>query len=517
MDYRESTNTLVISHTSTGETSQGSKVSDSCMQTPNPTDNSIVNSEYTLKCETKSCYIYSKSCDNYVKHEPCEVNTPQMCVPAKHEPYKVNKPQICVPAKQELCEVNKHQIFAPSKTENSNYWLHPENKQITSQVQNNYGEQSHDTMSCITYGRTSSVSSSTQNRTYRVSVKPLPDTIPSASPRIHRLIYSKPKSDSVLKPSSSRLYKEAPIKTETDTELNQSSGYGQKYEVNIKYEPTEFDCNVRNPCDLNDDIKPASFCVIEDQGSGKPDKKSSMKAASTNQDCNHGNTWEKCGPSSHVSRASQTGEVNEFFELDANILRASKKTTQQEIFNCDTYKKSGTANDQILKRPLKAHETRLAIQEHVYPKSQQLRFPLSSKKVNASMDEFFCSKYRKKLNEMSKTSEVNGECKIWQGSVLKSGYGKISVKYPNGKWDSISPARLALMLKLNHITLPPGTRSTSLCHNKLCVNPQHLSPEPNGIGNQRKNCFVERRCTRHRGYEDCKLHLALSDSCKTTE
>ena len=188
-DYRKSTVTRVMTQTSIGEKSQCSEVSDSCMQTPNLTDNSTVNSKYTLKCETKSCYIYSKSCDIHVKHEPCEVKTSQMCVPGKHEPYEVNKSQICVPAKQqiceantlqicvpakqELCEVNKHKIFAPSKTENSNYWLYSENKQITSQVQNNYGEQSHDTMSCITNGRRSSLSSSTSNNTKFSSRKTL--------------------------------------------------------------------------------------------------------------------------------------------------------------------------------------------------------------------------------------------------------------------------------------------------------------------------------------------------------
>ena len=91
----------------------------------------------------------------------------------------------------------------------------------------------------------------------------------SSRRRYYHLNYLNAKADSVFKNSRSRLFREAHIKTESDIELNQSFGYGQKYEVNIKYEPTEFDCNVSNTCDINEDIKPASVCVIEDQGIGK--------------------------------------------------------------------------------------------------------------------------------------------------------------------------------------------------------------------------------------------------------
>jgi hypothetical protein len=42
-----------------------------------------------------------------------------------------------------------------------------------------------------------------------------------------------------------------------------------------------------------------------------------------------------------------------------------------------------------------------------------------------------------------------------------------------------------------------------LCHRKWCINPGHLSLEPRGINNQRRQCYNERKCFKHGVYEDC--------------
>jgi len=72
-------------------------------------------------------------------------------------------------------------------------------------------------------------------------------------------------------------------------------------------------------------------------------------------------------------------------------------------------------------------------------------------------------------------------CIQWTGVVNNIGYPFIGFNYPQGK---ASPSghrggmmlatRLALMIKLGR-AIAPGMNANHTCHNKLCVNPAHLT------------------------------------------
>ena len=111
-----------------------------------------------------------------------------------------------------------------------------------------------------------------------------------------------------------------------------------------------------------------------------------------------------------------------------------------------------------------------------------------------------------KLN--SKQSK-NGECIMWNGP--KDGrkrYGQIHYKDPRDhKWKHKSAHRFMLMLKNQDFTMDSAKDASHLCHNKLCINSEHLNLERRGINNQRNWCKNEGTCSGHGTEPDCKIHL----------
>lgn len=88
-------------------------------------------------------------------------------------------------------------------------------------------------------------------------------------------------------------------------------------------------------------------------------------------------------------------------------------------------------------------------------------------------------------------------------------YPTMSVSYP---WKpgrkTVLCHRLTYMLYTNNFDLPKGMEISHRCHEKHCVNPEHLSLEPHGVNMDRQICrdiLPVKRCKKHSPYMDCIL------------
>ena len=67
------------------------------------------------------------------------------------------------------------------------------------------------------------------------------------------------------------------------------------------------------------------------------------------------------------------------------------------------------------------------------------------------------------------------QCHIWSGSQNNCGYGLFRARdLRDHKWRMVTPHRIALTVKLGR-PIHPGLQAHHGCHNRLCVNPDHLS------------------------------------------
>lgn len=90
---------------------------------------------------------------------------------------------------------------------------------------------------------------------------------------------------------------------------------------------------------------------------------------------------------------------------------------------------------------------------------------------------------------------ANGSCHMYTG-YHQHGYGMIR-KTINGKSYKIYVHQLAKLHQLNLISVPAGLVTSHLCHNKSCVNPNHINFETQGINNNRNMCRNEGICFQH--------------------
>ena len=145
----------------------------------------------------------------------------------------------------------------------------------------------------------------------------------------------------------------------------------------------------------------------------------------------------------------------------------------------------------------------------VYDISTPLVQPLSHFVTHEVVMEAFLNKYKAKLNDFSVPAR-NGQCVIWTGATHKNGkYGVVQYKHPlNNTWHSIHAHRLAKLLSLRLLDMPPYIDASHICHNSLCVNPDHISFEPHGFNNQRQICVVANKCFGHPDpLPECLVHL----------
>ena len=114
--------------------------------------------------------------------------------------------------------------------------------------------------------------------------------------------------------------------------------------------------------------------------------------------------------------------------------------------------------------------------------------------------------WEKMLHSLEKHSErgvvgVYRDCKIWIGCRDSEGYGKKRVTWPNGRKTLTRVHRLAYMAHHNSLKLPTVNNFgetlevSHLCHNKLCVNPDHLILETPNNNMLRIHCRRAGVCT----------------------
>ena len=63
--------------------------------------------------------------------------------------------------------------------------------------------------------------------------------------------------------------------------------------------------------------------------------------------------------------------------------------------------------------------------------------------------------------------------------------------------------RIALLKKLNSISIPIGLEASHLCHMKACIKPDHMSAEPHEINMSRNRCYNE---SQRLGHTSCFGH-----------
>ena len=111
---------------------------------------------------------------------------------------------------------------------------------------------------------------------------------------------------------------------------------------------------------------------------------------------------------------------------------------------------------------------------------------------------------------LGEKSELVGLCCLWTGETDRYGYGVHRVVV-SGKRIKLKVHRLKYYLcDPGHSALQRNFHISHLCHNKLCINIEHLSYEPVTVNNSRKVCLTNGQCSGHRGFRECCLWSAVN-------
>lgn len=106
----------------------------------------------------------------------------------------------------------------------------------------------------------------------------------------------------------------------------------------------------------------------------------------------------------------------------------------------------------------------------------------------------------------SRAHYLNG-CLIWQNAATKAKYGGCKAKLPGDLHSKFTYVHhLAYMLandvSRDKLKQSPNTVS-HLCGHSLCIDPTHLTLEPQWVNNTRKTCQKAGFCIKHPLYPDC--------------
>lgn len=103
-------------------------------------------------------------------------------------------------------------------------------------------------------------------------------------------------------------------------------------------------------------------------------------------------------------------------------------------------------------------------------------------------------------NTVKETEGARG-CVLWQKGLTKDGYGR--VRNPFTKNGEVHAHRLMFMVvnKCKQLPVKDGTgrllQVSHLCHQKRCINFDHLTLEPNTTNMDRAACNKQQTSTRH--------------------
>lgn len=100
--------------------------------------------------------------------------------------------------------------------------------------------------------------------------------------------------------------------------------------------------------------------------------------------------------------------------------------------------------------------------------------------------------------------ESDKKCQLWTGLTDRHGYGYYRFM-SNKKRIKVHVHRLAYFLNHDCQPLCSSKHVSHLCHNKLCINNDHLSYESAANNNSRKECFLSKECIGHHGYKLCRF------------
>ena len=129
--------------------------------------------------------------------------------------------------------------------------------------------------------------------------------------------------------------------------------------------------------------------------------------------------------------------------------------------------------------------------------------PRLSKRINVDL---FSAEYKHQLlNRFELKYDLIDACKVWSGAKNSCGYPQTKVKDPLIGKITVSVHRLIFsFLSGNDLGLP-GCQVSHLCHNKACINYEHLNFEPAATNSQRNICLQSRTCVGHGDQPRCIL------------
>ena len=103
---------------------------------------------------------------------------------------------------------------------------------------------------------------------------------------------------------------------------------------------------------------------------------------------------------------------------------------------------------------------------------------------------------------------ANDECMFYKGSSRdREGYARMRFRVPGiVREKETSAHRMAKMVQLKTLHLGEGDASHR-CHNKLCINPEHICIEDTKVNNARKVCVARGKCIGHDSHPTCLLDM----------
>lgn len=121
----------------------------------------------------------------------------------------------------------------------------------------------------------------------------------------------------------------------------------------------------------------------------------------------------------------------------------------------------------------------------------------------------------KLISKCDQNFQNSKNCQVWsvefsvnqreRGYSRGPKYGRLKVTWPDGRKKYHLAHRFMYMLEHDLLDIPPHLHVSHLCHNSLCINPEHLSLELPEINNNRQICknLDPPACQHHGTHPDC--------------